>query len=353
MPLTRRDVLLAGLAGLAVGRSSPSAAAEPEPPQTLGVVLYPWDLSWSKWPEVAAAAGLTTIALHAAVRLDVLVRFVQSDAGQKFLSDCRRLGLAVEYELHAMGDLLSREFIQLDKTLFRVDATGQRNRDFNLCPSSPRALEIVAEQAVHYARLLAPTTGRYFYWPDDGREWCHCDKCKGLSASDQATIVENAMVVALRKHIDPKAILCHISYHYTLPPPKQVTPHPGLFLEFAPISRSYKASIADRMVSLPQGDPYPTTHGGYLDLLDENLKLFPKESAQVLEYWLDVSLFSGWNKPAIKLPWEPAVMQADVAEYRQRGIRHFTSFATYIDAEYVAAYGEPPLKAYGSLLKGE
>ena len=73
------------------------------------------------------------------------------------------------------------------------------------------ALEIIAQKAVEYGTILKPTTGRYYYWPDDGREWCHCPKCKGLTSSDQATIVENAMVAALRKHLDPAATLSHIA----------------------------------------------------------------------------------------------------------------------------------------------
>ena len=115
---------------------------------TRGVVLLPFDLALSEWPQRAAQAGLNTIALHASRRLDVLVQFVASDEGGRFLADCRELGLNVEYELHAMGELLSREFWYRDPTMFRVAPSGQRNPDCNCCPSNPDALEIIAENAI-------------------------------------------------------------------------------------------------------------------------------------------------------------------------------------------------------------
>ena len=41
----------------------------------------------------------------------------------------------------------------------------------------------------------------------------------------------------------------------------------------------------------------PSTNLYYLK---ENLEVFPVETAVVLEYWIDVSMFSGWKKPAVK-----------------------------------------------------
>lgn len=349
--LSRREAL----AVIAAGAVAAAAHASESAPRfrTRGVVLYPWDLSLTDWPERAHRAGITTIGLHAASRLDVLVDFVQSEAGTRFLGACRRLGLEVEYELHAMSTLLSRElFGSPGREMFRTDAAGQRNPDFNCCPSSPEALEIIAGKAVEYGRVLKPTTNRYFYWPDDGREWCHCPKCQGLTNSDQATLVENAIVAALRKQLSPEAALSHIAYNVTLPPPKTVKPHEGLFLEFAPIARVYDRPIDDPAVTLNNNDPEPKSHAAYLDMLDANLALFPRETAQVLEYWLDVSRFSGWKRPAVKLPWSDAVMKADANAYARKGIRHVSTFATWIDADYVSRFGEAPLAEYVSALNG-
>ena len=298
---------------------------------TRGVVLIASDLTLADWPERVAQAGLNTIALHAAERLDPLAEFVRGDPGQRFLADCRRLGLRVEYALHAMTDLLPRDLFSQDASLFRVDASGQRTPRSNCCPSSRRALEIIAARAVDYARIFAPTTRRYFYWPDDGCEWCQCDQCRELSGSDQALLVENAMLRELRR-FDPQATLSHLAYGPTLEPPRRVKPEPGIFLEFAPIGRAHDRPFAE------QTDPAQTDR---LDVLDGNLAVFPCDTAQALEYWLDVSRFSRWRRPAVKLPWRPDVVRADLDAYARRGIRHITTFACYLDADYVPLHGEP------------
>ena len=83
-----------------------------------------------------------------------------------------------------------------------------------------------------------------------------------------------------------------------------------------------------------------------------SLPVFGKDDAQVLEYWLDVSLFSSWKRDAKKkLPWKRDVFLEDIAAYADRGIRHVTSFAAYMDADYVKQYGEPPLDEYGEGLR--
>ena len=87
-----------------------------------------------------------------------------------------------------------------------------------------------------------------------------------------------------------------------------------------------------------------------IDTLDANLKLFPRDTAQVLEYWIDVSRFMGQqhSKERVRLPWNRDVFLADLASYRRRGIRHITSFACRVDAEYLKKFGDPSFIAeYG------
>jgi hypothetical protein len=64
--LTRHTFLQLAAAGTAFAELT--RAAEPPRFATRGVILLPFDLTLSDWPERAAKAGLTTIALHA-VRL--------------------------------------------------------------------------------------------------------------------------------------------------------------------------------------------------------------------------------------------------------------------------------------------
>jgi len=346
----RRQFLHAGLrvaASVASCLSIPAFAQSrrrsPEPFfKTRGVVLTTPDLSTLDWPKRAARAELTTIATH--VTPSEVSKFIRSDRGHEFLSQCRKIGLEVEHELHAMSDLLPRELLEKDPSMFRMNEKGERSPDFNCCVHSSKAIDIICRNAVEYANVLKPTTSRYFYWVDDGKPMCKCSRCRIYTDSEQALILENEMLKALRK-VDGQATLAHLAYAGTMEPPVQVKPMPGVFLEFAPISRTWNESITCHEAKEGQ-------HGRYLDLLDANLEVFGAEDAQVLEYWLDVSLFSSWNRHAKKkLPWRKDVFLQDIAAYAKRGIRHVTSFAAYIDADYVRQYGEPPIDEYGEGLK--
>ena len=78
-----------------------------------------------------------------------------------------------------------------------MNEQGERSPDFNCCVHSSKAMETVCENAVKYAGILKPTTGRYFYWMDDGRPMCRCSRCRVYSDSEQALILENEVLRAL------------------------------------------------------------------------------------------------------------------------------------------------------------
>ncbi|MCC6125358.1 MAG: DUF4838 domain-containing protein [Pirellulales bacterium] len=319
-------------------------AAENAPFATRGVVLLTGDLSLEDWPERAARAGLTTIGLHHGNSPQIVIDCVKSPAGQKFLEKCKQLRLQVEYELHAMRELLPRKLFAKNPELFRMNDKGERTPDNNCCVHSPRALEILAENALRIAETLRPTTGRYFYWGDDAQPWCACPKCRDLSPSEQAVMVENHLCRALRKS-EPQAQVAHLAYTNTLQPPKKVKPEAGVFLEYAPIFRRY---------DIPYERQQDPKHKDRLSALDANLEVFPKDTAQVLEYWLDISRFSGWKKNSTKLPWKKEVFLADLETYRKRGIRHVTSFAAWIDAAYRDHFGDLSfIDEYGAGLSAE
>src|SRR5213082_445804 len=310
--------------------------------QTRGVLLVPEDLSLADWPERAAKAGLTTVGLHHGASPKAVVDFIESPAGSDFLAKCARLGVQVEYELHAVRELLPRALFATEPALFRMNDQGERTPDANLCVHSPRALEVVASNALRLARQLRPTTGRYFFWGDDGRPWCRCPQCREFSDSDQALLLNNHLMGALRK-FDPRAQLAHLAYANTLAPPKRVKPEPGVFLEFAPIHRQY---------DLPFAQQTGPEARDVLKSLEENLRVFPADTAQALEYWLDVSRFSRWKRPAVKLPWRRDVVEADAQTYARLGLRHVTTFAVWIDADYVKRFGEPDaIQEYGQTLR--
>jgi hypothetical protein len=129
-----------------------------------------------------------------------------------------------------------------------------------------------------------------------------------------------------------------------------VKPDEGIFLEFSPIQRSWDIPIAQEGIGREKKKEY--SHSKLLQYLKDNLTVFPIETAVVLEYWLDVSLFSWWQKPAVKLPWNKTVFEADLKTYGELGIRNITTFAAYIDDKYIANHKDLSfLKEYGEGLK--
>ena len=301
---------------------------------TKGVVISVADLSLHDWPERAHAAGLTTIALSPPPDL---TGFLKSESGRGFLAKCRKLGLQVEYELHATSELLPRTLFAQHPEYFRMNDQGQRTPDANLCVSSEPALEIACGNAAAMCQVLQPATHRYFFWTDDNQPLCRCPQCRGYSDSEQALLLENRLLVAIRK-IDPPARLAHLAYGKTWEPPRKVKPSPGIFLEFAPFHRNHCVPLSD-----------PANHA-ILEALDANLKVFSAAEAQVLEYWIDVSMVSDWKQPAKQLELNPDLLRADLRTYAARGIRQVTSFAVFLDGDYAAKYGTALIEAYGRAL---
>ena len=312
--------------------------------QMRGVVLNTVDLSTVDWAKKAHEAGINTIGTH--MYPGEVVEFLQTQKGKQFMADCRRYGIEVEHQLHSMAELLPRELFAEDSTMFRMDEEGKRVGDWNCCVASEKALEIIAQNAIKYAKLLPSTNHRYYFWLDDGKPTCLCPKCRELLPSEQALLIENRIIRALRE-IDPEAKLAHLSYANSIEAPRKVKPEEGIFLEFAPIMRSWEKPLADT-----SAEDRGMSHADNLKYLKQNLEVFSAEDAVVLEYWLDVSLFSGWKKPAVKLPWRRDVFLSDIDTYAKLGIRNVTSFAVYMDSDYFEAYPEAEyLKEYADGLK--
>src|SRR5690606_38647022 len=105
------------------------------------------DIQSLDWPALAGQAGLTTLSVHTSDANH------QSEEFKKFLQDCERLHIDVEYEQHAMAQLLPRSLFAEKPHLFRMDENGKRVDDFNCCPSSQEGLDIIAENARRRAEI--------------------------------------------------------------------------------------------------------------------------------------------------------------------------------------------------------
>ena len=79
-------------------------------------------------------------------------------------------------------------------------------------------------------------------------------------------------------------------------------------------------------------------------------KFFPAESAQVLEYWLDVTHFGDGKGP---LPWNRERFLEDLAAYRSKGLKHIKSFGNGLDADYLKRHRDIGfLKEFATGLRG-
>ena len=81
--------------------------------------------------------------------------------------------------------------------------------------------------------------------------------------------------------------------------------------------------------------------------------MFDPAETQVLEYWLDSSLYCfEKRKPRARPIFRPEVVERDLRLYTGLGIRSITTFAVNMDAEYFSEFGEEELTVYARLLNG-
>ena len=324
------------LASLCLGVLLACGAPKEETPffQMRGVVLawddiiHPETLDWMK---MMKETGMNTISICGKDYLSE--EYAQMK--QKWID----AGFDFEYEEHAMSFLLPRDLFATHPEYFRMDENGERKPDGNGCPSCQEGLQVMMGNVEAFAKTHMPTNHRYYTWLFDGGDICHCPQCKDYSASDQGLIFENHIIKALRA-FDPKAQLAHLAYHTTTPAPTKVKPEEGIFLEFAPFYRSWSEPLSKRDAIRP-GLPFGWTHGDYMDMLKANIEVFGAENAQVLEYWMDVSLVSDWKKPQKQLTFHNDVFQDDLKTYASLGIRNITCYGVYIDDYYTKTFGEP------------
>lgn len=314
-----------------------------------GIVLNPQDLH-PAWPQRLQAAKINALGIHPAGGPDAR-HSLEWALYHRLLPETKRLfhqlncmGITVEYEAHAMSWLLPRALFQTHPHWFRMNREGARTPDANFCPSQADALFFVEKRAEELARQLDTGSDRYFFWLDDQKDAaCHCPACRGLSAGDQQMLIVNAMLRGIRKY-NRQASLSYLAYLDAMAGPEKIMPLPGVTLEYAPFLRD---------LHRPLLDPACEKNAAEARSLQRLLKLFGSKGAQALEYWMDCSLYSDWQKPPKKLTLDEAIMQPDCQAYKALGFEAVTSFGCFLGADYDALYGEPPVLRYGELLAAE
>jgi len=309
------------------------------PVRATALLVHPDELT-AAWIDRAADLGVGTLSIHPcggaeAVRSleDLLVR-CGTPAFRDLIDRAYERGLRVEYEAHVGSWLVPRDLFRDHPEYFRADATGARRKDFNFCVSNPEALAQVVRRTKQLARGLYRSHPRYALWLDDVPDAvCQCAACRALGASDQQLLVLNRMLGALREVV-PEAQLAYLAYFNTMHPPRKIRPAEGIFLEYAPINRTWDRPVAEQGKVVD-----PAELAGLLGI-------FGRENARVLEYWFDNSLFSKWRKPERKFTPRPAVLEKDLAWYAARGFGEVSSFACFLGPAYERRWGVPDLSSF-------
>ena len=307
-----------------------------------GVVMLNEELT-EDWANTLGECGINSLGLHSLYwhgGLDAHLNWLLDEDTQRLIEDCEKKGFTVEHQLHAVDWLLPRSQFSQNPEWFRMNEEGIRTNDWNFCVSNEEALRFISNSAYKLALLLRQSSHEYYIWMDDKENsFCHCPKCRGYSGADQNMIVMKAVLKGLKRY-DSKAKLCFLSYVDSLSVPT-IAPDKDMFLEFAPIGRNHavpldgndEANIKNRKV------------------LESMLKIFPPENTEILEYFLDVSLFCKWKRENAKeLILDEARIRRDLAYYKRLGVSGVTTFTVYMDEKWRKEYGDGAIRLYGQLL---
>lgn len=308
-----------------------------------GIVVLPSDFQGIDWISKAKALNLNTIGLHSGggPNHDVL-KTLDEYASKAFQQKVIDAGLDLEYENHVPNMFLPRTLFNEHPEYFPLNyMDSSRLIEGNWCISNPEVRELILTNAMNLADILKPSTNRHYFWSADySGGWCHCSDCSKLTAMEQNLKSINLIASKMRS-VNPKAEIAYLAYLNQHAIPCKVTPAEGVFLEFAPI---FRCPIH------PINDPDCAVNQILWKSLKRNLEIFDAAETHVLEYWLDASYFSKWERPAKKIYFFPDVLRRDLEAYMSLGIRNFTSFAAWIDGEYIAKFGDEDIENYGKIL---
>ena len=308
------------------------------------IIVSPEDCAGTDWVKRAADAGFDTLALHSGGRRRDLPTALASFRTPGFRARCARAGLFLEYEEHAAESILPSALFHTHPEYFACgpDGVRQSGERAGWCPGAPGMKERIADEAEKLARALRPASHNYYFWGADSEECiCRCPRCAQYSRADlnvlNANLIAEGVLRADRAgHV---SLLAYTQGTFDLP--EKVMPCDALFLEFAPFHRRH---------DVPLNDPADEVNSRFRNDLLKLLTFFPAEKVHVLEYWLDVSLFSNWRRPLRKIGCPPEVMRRDLEFYCSLGIRNFATFAVMMDETYFAEFGDGELTACGQAL---
>jgi hypothetical protein len=212
---------------------------------------------------------------------------------------------------HTVPRMLDPKLFETRPELFRMDQTGKRVPNGNVCVTNPDTIALCAQWVIDYFRRnprqeTCPIGGQDIW----GGAWCSCEKCRVYSAPEQAALLINGIHQHLRKN-NIKGRCAYSAYRDTLRYDlKKVKLDPEAHVGYAPRERSYGHAHGDLSSERNRWfwrnlQEWRRNHSGPLNVSD---------------YYHDCILFYSVPAPTVH------VIARDMREYRKLRLRGVTSF---------------------------
>ena len=232
--------------------------------------------------------------------------------GAEIVAEASKRGMRLQFGGHHLPSLLPRELFAEHPEWFPL-RNGERNARYNLCTSSVGATDHIRAAARAFFERFAGADV-YHLWADDirGGGWCECDRCGGMSPSDQALRATNLLAEVLAE-VAPGAQIAHLAYHDTIEPPA-ATPRENVVALYAPRPRNYAFAIDDETCPRNARDHWRPFQGLKATFTDTK-RIF------AFEYYSDAILFKWMAPPLLE------VLREDAAAYAAAGIGSYGNLA--------------------------
>jgi hypothetical protein len=269
-----------------------------------GYPPFPPDASWEK--RIAGDAE-TYIIWAARNRMNAYRNTSTLD-----YAEFDRRGVAARWGSgHTVPRMLDRKLFETKPELFRMDQTGQRLPNGNVCVTNPETVALCAQWVIGYfkdnPRQETCPIGGEDIW---GGAWCSCPECRVYTPSEQAALLINGIHGHLRRS-GIKGRCAYSAYRDTLRCDlKKVKLDPEAHVGYAPRERSYGHAHGDLLSERNRWfwrnlQDWRRNHSGPLNVSD---------------YYHDCILFYSVPSPAAH------VIARDLRDYRKLRLRGVTSF---------------------------
>jgi hypothetical protein len=223
-----------------------------------------------------------------------------------------RRGVAVRWGSgHTIPRMLDKKLFETRPELFRMDQTGKRVPNGNVCVTNLETVALCAQWVMDFfkqnPRLDTCSMGGQDIW---GGAWCSCEKCRIYSPSEQAALLINGVHEILRKN-NVKGRCSYSAYRDTLRYDlKKVKLDREVRVGYAPRERSYGHALSDASSERNRWfwrnlQNWRRNHSGPLGVSD---------------YYHDCILFYSVPAPTVQ------VIAQDMRDYSKLNARGITSF---------------------------